>query len=73
MGTSVDRVEAVRPNEVWAMDFVHDQLAAGKKLRVGETRLLTSMKPSKAIGKGIKLALSSAQTSAMVRACVACE
>lgn len=22
------------PNDVWAIDFVHDQLAAGKKLRV---------------------------------------
>jgi putative transposase len=29
-----DRVEAVGPNEVWAMDFVNDQLATGKKLRV---------------------------------------
>ena len=29
-----DRVEAVEPNEVWAMDFVHDQLATGKKLRI---------------------------------------
>jgi putative transposase len=29
-----DRVEAVGPNDVWAMDFVHDQLATGKKLRV---------------------------------------
>ena len=29
-----DRVEAVGPNEVWAIDFVHDQLATGKKLRV---------------------------------------
>ena len=27
-----DRQEAVGPNEVWAMDFVHDQLAMGKKL-----------------------------------------
>lgn len=26
--------EAVCPNDVWAMDFVHDQLAAGKKLRI---------------------------------------
>lgn len=25
---------AVGPNDVWAMDFVHDQLATGKKLRV---------------------------------------
>ena len=25
---------ATRPNETWAMDFVHDQLATGKKLRV---------------------------------------
>ncbi len=29
-----DRQEAVGPNEVWAMDFVHDQLALGKKLRI---------------------------------------
>ena len=29
-----DRQEAVRPNDVWAMDFVHDQLATGKKIRV---------------------------------------
>lgn len=29
-----DRFDAVRPNEVWAMDFVHDQLATGRKLRV---------------------------------------
>ena len=29
-----DRHPATRPNEVWAMDFVHDQLALGKKLRI---------------------------------------
>ena len=29
-----DRCPAVRPNETWAMDFVHDQLATGRKLRV---------------------------------------
>jgi len=29
-----DRTEAVCPNDVWAMDFVHDQLATGKKLRI---------------------------------------
>ena len=29
-----DRQEAVGPNEVWAMDFVHDQLALGNKLRI---------------------------------------
>jgi putative transposase len=29
-----DRTEAVVPNEVWAMDFVHDQLATGRKIRV---------------------------------------
>jgi putative transposase len=29
-----DRQEAVCPNDVWAMDFVHDQLATGKKIRV---------------------------------------
>ena len=26
--------DAIRPNDVWAMDFVHDQLATGRKLRV---------------------------------------
>ena len=29
-----DRAEAGGSNEVWAMDFVHDQLATGRKLRV---------------------------------------
>lgn len=29
-----DRVEAAGPNDVWAMDFVHDQLALGTKLRI---------------------------------------
>lgn len=29
-----DRKVATRPNETWAMDFVHDQLATGTKLRV---------------------------------------
>jgi putative transposase len=29
-----DRQAAVRANETWAMDFVHDQLATGRKLRV---------------------------------------
>ena len=29
-----DRADAVRPNDIWAMDFVHYQLATGKKLRV---------------------------------------
>lgn len=29
-----DRAEAVRPNDVWAMDCVHDQLALGQKLRI---------------------------------------
>jgi putative transposase len=29
-----DRVEAIRPNDVWAMDFIHDQLATGRKIRV---------------------------------------
>lgn len=28
------RTEAIRVNETWAMDFVHDQLATGQKLRV---------------------------------------
>lgn len=29
-----DRKEAVRPNDVWAMDFVHDQLATGRRIRI---------------------------------------
>lgn len=29
-----DRAPAIRPNGVWAMDFVHDQLATGRKLRI---------------------------------------
>jgi putative transposase len=29
-----DRRPATRSNETWAMDFVHDQLATGKKMRV---------------------------------------
>ena len=29
-----DRTDATHSNQVWAMDFVHDQLATGRKLRV---------------------------------------
>lgn len=29
-----DRADAVCSNDVWAMDFVHDQFATGRKLRV---------------------------------------
>jgi putative transposase len=29
-----DRCPASQPNQTWAMDFVHDQLAIGKKIRV---------------------------------------
>ncbi|MDT3382345.1 IS3 family transposase [Labrys neptuniae] len=29
-----DRAQAVHSNDVWAMDFVHDQLATGRKIRV---------------------------------------
>ena len=28
-----DRRDATRPNETWAMDFVHDQLATGRNIR----------------------------------------
>ena len=30
----VDRTEATRFNDVWAMDFVHDQLATGRKIHI---------------------------------------
>ncbi|MEO1398632.1 MAG: IS3 family transposase, partial [Pseudomonadota bacterium] len=29
-----DRTEATKTNEIWAMDFVHDQLVTGRKIRV---------------------------------------
>ncbi len=29
-----DRTEATHLNHVWAMDFVHDQLATGQKIRI---------------------------------------
>lgn len=29
-----DRQQATQPNQTWAMDFVHDQLATGKKIRI---------------------------------------
>jgi len=29
-----DRTVALQINETWAMDFVHDQLATGRKIRV---------------------------------------
>jgi putative transposase len=29
-----DRAPTIRPNDVWAMDCVHDQLATGRKLRI---------------------------------------
>jgi transposase InsO family protein len=29
-----DRFPATAPNQVWAMDFVHDQLFDGRKIRV---------------------------------------
>lgn len=32
--TEGDRETAVGPNDVWAMDLVHDQFATGRKLRI---------------------------------------
>lgn len=29
-----ERTDATHSNQVWAMDFVHDQLATGRKLRI---------------------------------------
>jgi len=29
-----DRVDATHSNETWAMDFVHDQLVTGSKIRI---------------------------------------
>ena len=29
-----DRTTAIWPNDVWAIDFVHDQLATGRKLSI---------------------------------------
>jgi putative transposase len=29
-----DHQEAIGPNDIWAMDFVHDKLAMGQKLRI---------------------------------------
>lgn len=29
-----DRMAATSTNQVWAMDFVHDQLATGRKIRI---------------------------------------
>ncbi len=40
-----DRCPATTPNETWAMDFVHDQLALGNKIRV--LRLSTSSRSSR--------------------------
>ena len=31
---SADRKDALLPNDVWVMDFVHDQLATGRKIRI---------------------------------------
>ncbi len=39
-----DRHPATRSNETWAMDFVHDQLATGQKLRV--LTIVDSLLPS---------------------------
>lgn len=33
-GFREDRADAIGPNDVWAMDFVHDQLTTGRKIRI---------------------------------------
>jgi putative transposase len=38
-----DRQEAVGPNDVWAMDFVHDQLATGRNKGADGGRLLFTL------------------------------
>ncbi|MGM4932774.1 IS3 family transposase [Tardiphaga sp. 619_E2_N8_5] len=43
-----DRTDARQINETWAMDFVHDQLATGRKIRVlrSSTPSVASLRPS---------------------------
>lgn len=41
-----DRCPAVMPNQTWAMDFVHDQLALGRKMRVLTVDIFSKFSPA---------------------------
>ncbi len=43
-----DRRNATRPNETWAMDFVHDQLATGTRLPSGQGTTTVPVSPASA-------------------------
>ena len=53
-----DRQEAVESNDVWAMDFVHDQLALGNKLRIltiADTQSVSAPPPTRASPTAVRM------------------